>query len=140
MPTTPANVQFATSTTPATAVKPVQDDNVPPKGVRVTVTFAVVTTLPPESWTANTGSVVNGDPDAPATGCVVKTNDVAAPGLVTLNPLLVADVSPRAEAVIVYVMPTTPAKLQLDADTTPFTGVKPEQNDKLPPAEGVKVT
>jgi hypothetical protein len=96
-------VQFATSTTPATAVKPLQEagGKVPPKGVRVTVTFAVVTTLPPESWTDNTGSVVNGDPDAPATGCVVKTNEVAAPGLVTLNPLLVADVRPRAEAVIV---------------------------------------
>jgi hypothetical protein len=54
--------------TPATAVKPLQEAKVPPEGVRVTVTFAVVTTLPPESKTVNTGWVANGDCDAPATG------------------------------------------------------------------------
>jgi hypothetical protein len=91
-------VQFDTFITPATAVKPLQEANVPPKGVNVTVTFAVVTTLPPESMTVMTGSTANGDCDAPATGSVVKTNVVAVPALVTLKPLLVADVKPGAVA------------------------------------------
>jgi uncharacterized membrane protein len=90
--------------------------------------------------TVSTGSVANGDCDAPATGWVVKTNDEAVPGLVTLNPMLVADVKPVAEAVRKYVVPTMPAKLQLVTVTKPFTGVRPEQNDNVPPADGVKVT
>ena len=57
----PPKVQFATFTTPATAVKPVQVDNAPPDGVKVIVTAAVVTTLPPESMTVRTGWVKNAD-------------------------------------------------------------------------------
>jgi hypothetical protein len=125
--------------TPATAVKPLQEDKVPPEGVKVTVTFAVVTTLPPESKTVNTGSIANGDCDAPATGWVVKTNVAAVPGLVTLNPLLVADVKPVADAVRKYVVPTWPAKLQLVKVTTPLTGVNPEQNVNLPFPDGVRM-
>jgi hypothetical protein len=80
VPTTPAKVQFDTFTTPAAAVKPVQDDKVPPEDVRLIEAVDEVTTLPAESSTFTTGCAVRAAPDAPAAGWVVKTNWLATPG------------------------------------------------------------
>jgi hypothetical protein len=82
VPTRPLNVQLATLTTPATAVRFEQLDRVPeppPPDTSVTAADDDVTTLPPESSILMTGWVVKSDSDAPATGCVVKTSCVATP-------------------------------------------------------------
>jgi hypothetical protein len=67
-------VQFDTFTTPAAAVKPVQDERMPPVGLRMIEAVDDVTTLPAESSTFTTGWTVRAAPDAPAMGWVVKTS------------------------------------------------------------------
>jgi hypothetical protein len=101
VPTTPAKVQFDTFTTPAVAVKPVQEEKVPVRFVVVRVIEAVdeVTTLPAESSTFTTGWTVNAAPDTPATGWVVKTNLLATPGPVGEKLALGNDVRVPAVAV-----------------------------------------
>ncbi|HEY5304054.1 MAG TPA: hypothetical protein VIJ86_08355, partial [Acidimicrobiales bacterium] len=79
MPTVPAKVQFATCTTPETALSPVQEANVPPEALRPIVVDALVTTLPAESSTFTTGWVEKAPPETSDIGCVVKTSWLAEP-------------------------------------------------------------
>ena|ERR1035438_8706233 len=95
---TPAKVQLATLTTPATAVRLVQPARVPPLAVSVTVVAEEVTTLLPESSTFTTGWDVNIEPEAPATGELVTTSIDGAPGPVGVMAALVAD-NPKAASV-----------------------------------------
>jgi hypothetical protein len=75
----PTKVHPLAVMTPDEAVRPEHDDNVPALGVSVIVCDELVTTLPLESSTLMTGSVLNAEPDAAATGWVVKTSLVATP-------------------------------------------------------------
>ena len=79
--------------TPAVALSPPHDDNVPALGTSVIVWVEVVTTLLPESSTLTTGWVVSAAPDAPAAGWVVKTSWVAVP-VETVMPFEAAEVKP----------------------------------------------
>ena len=65
----------------------------PAPTARVMELVAVVTVLPPTSWTVTTGWVVHVAPLAPPPGWVVKPSWVAAP-IVMAKALLVAVVSP----------------------------------------------
>ena len=58
--------------------------------------------LPPASWSVTTGWVANGVPPAPPLGCVEKDRP-ASPAAATVKDALVADDSPAAVAVSVYV-------------------------------------
>jgi hypothetical protein len=75
VPTVPVKVQPVTVTTPDDAVRPEQADTVPPEeAASPMVPENEVTTSPAESSTLTTGWVENADPDAAATGEVVKTS------------------------------------------------------------------
>jgi len=140
VPTKPVNVQLATLTTPATAVRFEQFDKVPegpPPDTSVTAADDEVTTLPPESSILMTGWVEKADPEAPATGWVVKINWVAAPGLDGEKLALVDERAPDV-AVKVYDVPTTPTKLHVATVTTPAFGVRLVQSVMVP-ADAVKV-
>ena len=90
-------VQFATVTTPATAVRPVQPVKVPPEGVKEMVAVELVTTLPPLSSTVTIGCVKNTLPDPPATGWTVNTSLEAPPTAVGEMKLETAEVKvPKA--------------------------------------------
>ena len=81
----------------------VQDSVAPPAVVnaRVTALVAVVTVLPPASWTATAGWVANAMPPVPDEGDVVNASFVAGPMLtMPLGPL--AAVHVRYLAVTVY--------------------------------------
>ena len=130
-------MQLDTFTTPVTAVKLEQDPSVPPEDASVIDAPEFVTTLPPESSTFSTGWVVKTDSDAPATGWVVKTNCVGVPAPVGEKKPLVAVREPDV-AVRLYSTPTVPTKLHVATCTTPESGVKLVQNDKVP-AEAVRV-
>ena len=74
-------MQPATSITPLTAARFEHDATTPkPVGANAIVTEEVVTTLPPESSTLTTGSVVRGESAAPPTGDVVNASCVGTPG------------------------------------------------------------
>src|SRR5664280_3610088 len=67
---------------------------VAPPGVviaRVIKVVAVVTVLPPASWTVTVGWVAQAVPPVPPPGCAVKTSLLAAPTVMS-NELLVAPV------------------------------------------------
>jgi hypothetical protein len=99
VPTVPAKVQFATLTTPETALSPEHEANVPPEAFSVIVVEALVTTLPAESSTFTTGCVERTAPEAPEAGWMRKTNFVALPGLEGEKSELVAEVRPLTLAV-----------------------------------------
>src|SRR5664280_1841215 len=86
----PANVS-----TPATAgCGLVVQVRIAPPGVviaRVIEVVAVVTVLPPASWTVTVGWVAQTVPPVPPPGCALKTSLLAAP-TVMLNVPLVASV------------------------------------------------
>jgi hypothetical protein len=99
VPTRPAKVQFATCTTPETALSPEHEASVPPEAASAIVVEALVTTLPAESSTFTTGWVEKTAPDAPEVGSVVKTSLAALPKLVGEKFELVAGARPLALAV-----------------------------------------
>jgi hypothetical protein len=87
----PAKPQFVRFTTPDTACTVAHPaESIPPEVVKVIGAVDDVTILPPESSTF-TSPAVKFDPDAPATGSVVKANWVGTPGTVGENTLLGAD-------------------------------------------------
>jgi hypothetical protein len=93
-------VQLVTFTTPAVAVRPAQEANVPLEAVRAIVIEELVTTLPAESSTFTTGWVARVAPEAPPTGWVVKTSLVAVPKvegekLELVAPVRAPEVAPR---------------------------------------------
>lgn len=98
--TTPAKVQLEILATPAAAVKLVQDPKVPPETVKEIEAVDEVTILPATSSTETTGWTVKGDSEAPATGGVVKTNLLAAPGPVGVKLVLGSDVNVPDDVVI----------------------------------------
>ena len=98
VPTRPAKVQPATFTTPELVLSPEHEANVPPEALSVMVVEAFVTTLPAESSTFTTGWVARVVPEAPPTGCVVKTNLLTAPKVEGEKFELVAPVRPVALA------------------------------------------
>jgi hypothetical protein len=125
VPTTPPNVHPSRSPTPSTICTVSAGQlSVPPLAAKVAVENAVVTTLPPESSSETTGDVVKGEPAAPATGSVVKAICVGTPGPVGENELLVAGSRVPEVAVMVYCVPTRPAKVQPVTLTTPATAFR----------------
>jgi hypothetical protein len=98
VPTRPAKVQFATFTTPETALSPEHEASVPPEAVSVIVVEALVTTLPAESSTFMTGWVERIAPEVAEAGWMRKTSLVALPGLEGEKFELVAEMKPLALA------------------------------------------
>jgi hypothetical protein len=136
VPPIPVNVHVARLAMPEVACSAAQFDEIlPPAGAdeMVTVGLDEVMTLPPESSTATTGPVVKALPDINGdSGSVVNTSWVGTPGTVGEKLVLVADTEPSV-AVIVYWVPTIPAKAHVSTVTIPSFGVKPEQVVRLPP-------
>jgi hypothetical protein len=99
VPADPEKVQFVTLTTPETALRPEHEASVPPEAISVIVVEALVTMLPAESSIFTTGWVESVAPEAPATGCVVKTSLAALPKLEGVKFTLVAVVRALAMAV-----------------------------------------
>jgi hypothetical protein len=85
----------------------------------VMVGLELVMTLPPESSTATTGPVVKALPEINGdSGSLVNTSWVGTPGTVGVKLVLIAE-TPASVAVIVYDVPTIPAKAHVWTVTTP---------------------
>jgi hypothetical protein len=121
--------------TPLAAFAVAVPDKVPLPGfvpiARVTAFVAAVTTFPCASSMLTCTDGVIAAPATTLLGCTVNTSCVAAPA-VTLNALLVADVSPPALAVSVYPAPTL-LILRLENVATPPTAVTGVVPDSVPP-------
>ena len=94
-------LKFENDATPATAATGVVPESVPLLGlvpIAIAIEFvAVVTVFPSESWTVTCTAGAIDEPAPTFVGCTVNASLFATPA-VTLNALLVADVSPVALA------------------------------------------
>ena len=138
----PANVRSVNVATPLDVETVVVPARVPPLADAVIETFAVVTTLFPESRTLTTGCVPNNAPAVFPTGCVVIAICVAAPTVGVTDCVATVRAFPPyvAEYVMVYAVPAVPVIPRLLNVAIPFTAVAVRVPTSVAPALTVAVT